>query len=228
MKALAIIPARGGSKRLPRKNLAEFRGRPIMAWTIDAAIDCGRFEQLLVSTEDEEIAAAAREAGAEVSRRPEELATDEAGLIDVGLDILEREERAGNTYDVIAFLYATAPLRSSDDIIGVLDLIQPGVCDFAMAVTRYAHPPHQALITAADGSLRPKWPELVELSEAAAGPFCVDNGSTYAVSVTAFREYRTFYGPGLRGWFMPFPRSIDIDEAEDLELARRLAEVKEP
>jgi len=223
VKALAIIPARGGSKRLPRKNLAEFRGRPIIAWTIDAALGCGRFERVLVSTEDAEIATAARAAGAEISERPGRLATDKASLIDVGLDVLDREEDEGRYYDVLSFLYATAPMRTDDDIKAVFDLLEPGVCDFAMAVTRYTHPPHQALIANSDGSLSPLWPELVECSAAEIGTLCVDNGSTYAVTVPAFRKYRTFYGPGLRSWQMPFTRSIDIDETGDLELARLFA-----
>ncbi|MEX2525587.1 MAG: acylneuraminate cytidylyltransferase family protein [Gammaproteobacteria bacterium] len=224
LKCLAVIPARGGSKRLPGKNTADFLGRPIIVWTIDAARACGRFERILVSTEDAGIAEVARGAGAEVSERPAALAADTAGLVDVGIDILDREERDGRSYDVISFLYATAPLRHSDDINAVLDLIEPGVCDFAMAVTRYTHPPHQALCIGKDGRLRPQWPELVERSAAEIGPLCVDNGSTYAVTVTAFREQRTFYGPGLRGWPMPFTRSVDIDEQNDLDLARRFAE----
>ncbi len=224
MKCLAIIPARGGSRRLPRKNVAEFRGRPIIEWTIDAARACRCFDRIVVSTEDADIAATARAAGAEVSDRPESLAADDASLIDVGLDLLDREEDQGRRYDIVAFLYATAPLRHGDDISAVLDLIEPGVCEFAMAVTRYTHPPHQALVMAADGSLMPKWPELVERSAADIGPLCVDNGSTYAVTVAAFRERRTFYGPGLRGHVMPFRRSVDIDEQDDLDLARLFAE----
>lgn len=220
---LAIIPARGGSKRLPRKNIIDFQGRPVITWTIDEAIGCGRFQQVLVSTDDPQTAEIARGAGAGVSIRPPELASDQASLIDVGIDVLDREQQQQRAYDVLCFLYPTAPLRAGSDIIGVLELLEPGVCEFAMAVTRYAHPPHQALVMDSDGSLRPRWPEYIELSEAGFGKVWVDNGSTYAVNTAAFRKHRTFYGPGLRGWPMPFMRSIDIDVPEDLELARCIA-----
>lgn len=222
MRTLAVIPARGGSRRLPRKNVAEFCGRPIIAWTVEAALAADRFERVVVSTEDDEIAREARAAGAEISDRSPALASDTARVVDVCLDLLAQEERADRSYDALCCLYPTAPLRRAEDIAGVLDLLEPGVCDFAMATTRYAHPPHQALVTGADGALRPLWPELVERRQAELGDLCVDNGSTYAVAVAAFRAHRTFYGPGLRGWRMPFARSIDIDEHEDLELARRL------
>lgn len=222
MSRLAVIPARGGSRRLPHKNVVEFAGRPIIAWTVAAALESGRFDRLLVSTDDATIAAAARDAGAEVAERPRALASDTARVVDVCLDLLARERAAGREYEVLCCLYPTAPLRRAQDIAAVLDLLQPGVCDFAMAVTRYAHPPHQALVADA-GGLRPLWPELVERRAAELGELCVDNGSTYAADAAAFRRHRSFHGPGLRGWRMPFARSIDIDEPEDLELARRLA-----
>lgn len=223
MKRLAVIPARGGSRRLPGKNVADFGGRPIIAWTVDAALETGRFDRIVVSTDDATVARAAAAAGAETVERPQALATDTATVVEVCLDLLCREREAGRNYEVLCCLYPTAPLRRAEDIVAVLDLLDSGVCDFAMATTRYAHPPHQALVTDADGRLRPLWPELVDRRAADLGELCVDNGSTYATKVAAFREHRTFYGPGLRGWCMPFSRSIDIDEREDLELARCLA-----
>ena len=225
-KRLAIVPARGGSKRIPGKNIVEFQGKPIIVWTIEEGIACGCFERVVVSTEDETIKAVVLEAGGEVIERDHDLATDDASLIDVGIDVLEREEDEGRSYDVISFLYATAPLRRREDIAGVIALIEPGVCDFAMAITRYTHPPHQGLVMDSDTTLKPCWPDYIECSEAEFGKLWVDNGSTYAISVPAFRQQRTFYGPGLRGWQMPFVRSIDIDEYDDLELARRLAVVE--
>lgn len=224
MRRLAVIPARGGSRRLPGKNVVDFGGRPIVAWTVGAALQAGRFDRVLVSTDDATIARAAAAAGAEVGERPPALATDASRVVDVCLDLLEQERKTGRDYDVLCCLYPTAPLRGADDIVAVLDLLEPGVCDFAMATTRYAHPPHQALVADAEGRLRPLWPELVDSRAAELGELQVDNGSTYAVHAEAFREHRTFYGPDLRGWCMPFARSIDIDEREDLELARRLAD----
>jgi CMP-N-acetylneuraminic acid synthetase len=220
MRRLAIIPARGGSKRLPRKNIAEFSGRPIIAWTISAANHAQLFDRVVVSTEDAEIAEIARRYGAEVEPRRADLATDSATVVDVCLDLLEREDKAGCAADILCCLYATAPLRAADDIRATIALIEPGVCDFAMAVTGYDVPPYQALRWREDGTLEPMWPELINLRQDQVGELVVDNGSTYAASVSAFRRHRSFYGPGLRGHRMPRIRSIDIDTPEDLELAR--------
>jgi pseudaminic acid cytidylyltransferase len=218
-RRLAIIPARGGSKRLPRKNILPFLGRPIIAYTIDAAISSSCFARVLVSTEDAEIGEAARAAGADIHRRDPALATDAATLTEVCLDILDSEERAGRTYDTFACLYATAPLRRADDIAAVIALAERDDADFALAVTAYPLPPHQALRLDADGTLAPMWPDLVNLRADKVGRLVVDNGSTNAAKVTAFRQHRTFYGPRLAGHLMPRERSIDIDEQADYDLA---------
>ena len=130
-RRLAIIPARGGSKRLPRKNILPFLGRPIIAHTIEAATESGCFTRILVSTEDEEIADAARAAGADIQQRDPSLATDAATLTDVCLDILASEERAGRAFDTFACLYATAPLRRAEDIVAVTALAERTDIDFA-------------------------------------------------------------------------------------------------
>lgn len=223
-RRIAIIPARGGSKRLPRKNLLPFLGRPIIVHTIEQAIVSDCFDRILVSTEDEEIAKTAREAGAAIHQRPARLATDTATVTEVCLDILSTEEQAGSAYDVFACLYATAPLRRADDIKAVIGLIDGSTCNFAMAVTTYAVAPHQALRVRPDGSLVAMWPDLVNRRATDLDPVVVDNGSTYAATISAFREHRSFYGPGLRGHSMPRERSVDIDEQIDYEMACWYAE----
>jgi pseudaminic acid cytidylyltransferase len=223
-RRLAIIPARGGSKRLPRKNIISFRGRPMLAYTVEAALTSSCFELVLVSTEDEEIASVARAAGAEVLKRSPDLATDAARVTDVCLDVLAKEERAGRFYEMFACLQATAPLRRAEDISAVLALLDFNGTDFAMAVVSWALPPHQALRVAEDGTLIPMWPELIEHRASEVGPLVVDNGSTYAAKVPAFRQQKTFYGSGLRGHVMPRERSVDIDAREDYELACWYAE----
>lgn len=216
---LAIIPARGGSKRLPRKNILPFLGRPIIAHTIDAAVMSGCFARILVSTEDAEIAAVARAAGADVHMRDPILATDTATLAEVCLDILDGEERAGRRYDTFACLYATAPLRRAEDVASVIALAERQDTDFALAVTTYPLPPHQALRIAEGGALSPMWPDLVDLRADKIGRLVVDNGSTNSAKVAAFRTHRTFYGPRLAGHVMPRERSVDIDEQADYDLA---------
>lgn len=227
MPAVAFIPARGGSKRLPRKNIIDFLGRPIIAWTIEAARKSGCFDRIVVSTEDVEIGDVAARFGAELDRRSPELASDEARVVDVCRDFLERDRQAGRAWTELCVLYATAPLREAADVRATMGLLEPGACGFALAVTAYDLPPHQALRVGDRASMEPMWPELVSRRASEIPVLRVDNGSTYAVSVPRFLEARTFYGPGLRGHDMPRERSIDIDTRRDYELAlweaRRLA-----
>jgi pseudaminic acid cytidylyltransferase len=218
LRAICVIPARGGSKRLARKNVLDFFGKPMIAYSIDAALQSERFEQVIVSSEDREILQIAARCGAQVVERAASLATDTARVSDVLLDFLEREET--DKYDVIACLLAAAPMRTSDDVRAVVDFIKPGICDFAIAVTEYDLPPHQALKLEHDKSLQPMWPELVNMRDDEVGPFVVDNGSTYAATVSAFRRQRNFYGHPLRGHMMPRERSIDMNSPIDLEIAK--------
>jgi len=224
MKRVAIIPARGGSKRLPRKNIMPFMGKPMIAHSIAAASNSGLFDRVVVSTEDGEIAEVASQYGAELDMRDPGLATDSARVTDVCVDFLQREQAAGREYDVLCVLYATAPLRTAEYVEKVVSLIEPGSCDYALAVTRYELPPHQALRLMPDQSLAPMWPELVSQRADEIGELRVDNGSTYAVSVTAFLDNPSFYGPNLKGVEMPRERSVDIDTADDFELVSYYAE----
>jgi pseudaminic acid cytidylyltransferase len=224
--AVAIIPARGGSKRLPRKNVIDFLGRPIVAYTIEAAIESDCFSRVVVSTEDEEIAVTAERWGAIVDHRRPELATDTVGVVAVCADFLEREARVGRDWQAMCCLYATAPLRAAADIRATMALLKPGVCDFAMAVTAFDHQPHQALQFAEDGRLTPMWPELIERRASDLPVLRVGNGSTYAVSVPQFMKLRSFYGTTMRGYEMPRDRSVDIDTADDLKLALHFAKAR--
>jgi CMP-N-acetylneuraminic acid synthetase len=220
---IAIVPARGGSKRLPRKNVLPFRGRPILAYTVDAARATGRFSAIIVSTEDDEIAAVAKAAGAEIHRRPPALATDAATVVEVCIDVLDRKAEAGVRPAWFACLYATAPLRTAADIATVVDLLDPPETCFGMAVTAIRQPPHAALRRAGDGKLAPMWPDLIERRASDFGELVIDNGSTYAVMVEPFRAARTFYGKSLRGHVMPRERSVDIDYPDDFALAEYFA-----
>ena len=215
MRRIALIPARGGSKRLPRKNILDFLGKPIIAWSIEAAQNTGLFERVVVSTEDEEIAQIAVQFGAEIDKRSQSLATDTASVKDVCIDFLSR-----NPCDMLCVLYATAPLRSAKDIHAVVHLITPGACDFSLAGTSYSLPPHQALRVSDNKHATPMFPDLIEMRSSDIGELTVDNGSTYAVSVPAFLKEKSFYGSNLKVHVMPRERSQDIDEAQDLDLAR--------
>lgn len=217
---LAIIPARGGSKRLKRKNVLPFKGKPMIAWTIEAALASGRFQKIIVSTDDEEIAAVAQKYWISIERRPEHLATDQARVVDVCVDILMREEALGREWRRMACLYATAPLRTAQDIQAVHDLAGSG---FALAGTDYALSPHQALRLGACNMAEPMWPELVEKRHDEMPALRVDNGSTYVCPTDLFLQQRTFYGKPLKVYTMPRERSVDIDTQTDLDYALWLA-----
>ena len=211
-KRVALIPARGGSKRLPRKNILDFDGKPIIAYTIEAALSSGCFDEVVVSTEDDEIAKIALAYNALVDHRSPSLSTDEATVVDVCLDYLNRHPAS-----ILAVLYATAPLRTANDIQNVFNLLSDQ-CHFAMAATLCERPMHQAL-SFDEGNVSPVFPELVNKRSDRVDTYCVDNGSTYIVQVKPFLQQKTFYGDSLHAYLMPTLRSIDIDTIEDFQWA---------
>jgi len=223
MKKVAVIPARGGSKRLPRKNIIDFCGRPIISYTIDAALGCELFERVIVSTDDDEIADISTKFGAEVMLRPAELAADNARVVDVCLHVLDSETGQGRSYEILCCLYATAPLRGADDIKNTVALVANGEGDFAMAVTKYHYPVHQAMIMNPAGLMQSMWPDWVRKRSQDVPDLYIDNGSTYVARISEFIKLKHFRGSRLKGYYMPRNRSVDIDDIEDLEIAKYFA-----
>lgn len=194
-----------------------FQGRPMLAWTIESAVDTGLFDRIVVSTDASDIAEVAKGCGADVHVRQQDLAGDlveVGGVLEAYLDELDKD---GLLPEETAVLYATSPLRSAHDIAATVHLLD-NECDFALAVSSYPLPPHQALRLLDGNQAQPYWPDLVNKNARDIGDLVVDNGSTYAVRTSAFREHKTFFGPGLRVHVMPFTRSIDLDEPDDLIL----------
>ena len=222
-KPLCMIPARGGSKRLPRKNLTELGGKPLIVHTIEAALECRLFDQVIVSTEDREIAQVAEQNGATVPYlRPAHLATDEARVVHVCIQMLDFFESKDCSYESMCVLLPTSPLRNAEDIRGTYDRLMETGADFAMAVTSYLYPPWQALVEE-DGRLKPYWDaDIVSKKSQKIPPLWVDSGAVTFVRVDAFRIVRDFYGPNLVGYFIPPERAIDVDNAFQLHLARLL------
>ena len=224
MNRVAIIPARGGSKRLRRKNILDFAGKPILSWTVEAANETGLFDRVIVSTEDSEIAEIAEANGASVIKRSPALASDTARVTEVCFDVLDSEAANGRSYQQMTCLYATSPLRNADDIRKTIGLLDDGVTKFAMAVCQFDVQPVQALIEGTDGCLTAMWPTLLHDRSANDQQFFVDNGSTYVVDIAAFRDVGHLYGQGLRGHCMPSLRSTGINNEDDFQLA--LAKMK--
>lgn len=194
-------------------------GKPLIAYTIEAARASGLFERVVVSTEDDEIREVAEAWGAEVPfRRPADLATDTAGTVDVCLDTLARLAAAGECFDLLACLLPTSPLRIVEDLHGALAALIDRNADAVMAVTEYAIPPFWAL-EERDGFLQPHWGKRYLIKSQELPKVCVDNGAVYIVRVDALQRERSFYGSRLVGYWMPRERSVDVDQPVDLALA---------
>ncbi len=217
---ICIIPARGGSKRLPRKNIIDFDHKPIISYTILSAIESDLFKNVIVSTDDEEIADISSNYGADIDIRNKKLATDEARVVNVCLDFLNTQKSIGNHYDVLCCLYPTAPLRNVEDIINSINLLENENCNSVMAVTEFHYPCHQALKMDKDNYLNPMWPDLVSKRSSELPKLYVDNGSTYSVKVEQFIKEETFILNPFKGYIMPRNRSVDIDNNSDLDLAK--------
>ncbi len=222
---LAIIPARGGSKRLPRKNVLPFMGQPMLAYPVRACLDSGLFDRVIVTTEDDEIAEAARAAGAEVAGRTPDLASDRAGVADVCADLIAGLAAAGYEPAVFCCVYATAVFVTADDLRDSLALIdQPPEADAVMGVSSYDLQPHIALRD--DGPfLTPMWSELIDRKSQDMPGLVASNGTVYWLRTEAFRRSKSFYPTRLKGYEMPRRRAIDIDTDDDYRFALALAEI---
>jgi CMP-N-acetylneuraminic acid synthetase len=216
---ICFIPARGGSKRLPRKNVLPFMGKPMLAWSIDCAKDTGLFGEIIVSSEEVAIGELAQAYGATWQPRRTDLAGDRVSVTDVCLDFLNHRHVAGTAGDVLTVLYATAPLRAKEDIVATVATVESGRADFAMTVTGLPYDPSEALVVAADGAAQVWQPELLAASRHDRPNFKIDAGSVYVVRVASFLEQKNFYGTPLKVVEIPRERAVDIDTAEDFARA---------
>lgn len=216
---LCLIPARGGSKRLPKKNIKLLKGKPMIWYTIEAAIKADIFDDIYVSTEDSEVAQIAKEYGAKVINRPPELSTDLASVVDVSLHALDFLKSKGKEYEILCVLLPTSPLRTHEDIINAYNIfIEQDISSFLMAVTSYLYDPFIAL-KEVNGYLEPVFPEYIGKKRQELPEVFVDNGSIYMVRVEEFKKRKTFYGRRLLKYYMPLERSIDIDTEVEFKLA---------
>ncbi|SDH15390.1 cytidylyltransferase domain-containing protein [Roseospirillum parvum] len=221
---VAIIPARGGSKRLPRKNILPLGGRPVLAHVVGTALASGVFDRVLVSTEDSEIADVAAAAGAEVHQRPAALADDLTGVVEVCLEVLDILARTGAEPAAFCCIYATAfGLRPADLQGGARCLAEgpPDRPDGVMCVSPYNFYPHVALHRTEDG-LQPFFPDLLERPRTSLPEMVASNGTFYIARTAAFRAHRTFYLPRLAAFELPAERVVDLDTPADYARAQLL------
>ena len=223
--SIAIIPARGGSRRIPRKNIAEFMGKPLIAWSIDAARQSGCFEQVLVSTDDPEIAEVAKAFGAVVPFLRQETADDHSPASLATLEALDQYAAwHGRAAKLVTQLLPTCPLRTADHVRDSFAAFQSGSAKFLLSCTDYGPTnPWWAVAIAKDGTPRPLFPEaMTKRSQDLETIYC-PSGAIWIAEVAALQASRSFYGPGHRFWPMDWRAAVDIDTPEDLALARALA-----
>jgi N,N'-diacetyllegionaminate synthase len=222
---LAVIPARGGSKSIPRKNLRIVAGRPLIAWTIDAARRARSVDRVIVSTDDEAIAAVSREWGAEVPMlRPAALARDDTpGVEPVIHAVSWLHEHECYDADLVLILQPTSPLRGAEDIDASVSLYRERGVKALISVYRNTHPDSWTSPLTRDGVLTAFRPELEEpaVRQEGAGRYA-QNGAIYLIDRGHLLEHRTLYADRTLAYVMPADRSLDIDEEWQLTAANAL------
>lgn len=223
MNIVAIIPARGGSKRIPKKNIKLFAGEPIISYSIKAAQAADLFDRIIVSTDSEEIAEVAKSYGAEVPfMRPEALSHDHTPTRPVVNHAIEMTERLYGRPEYVCCLYATAPFVQAADLKHGLERLIAENCDFAFTVTSFASPIQRALKLTADGRVAMLYPEYRNKRSQDLEEAYHDAGQFYWGRTQAFLDnVSTFSDAGLP-IILPRHRVQDIDTPEDWQRAELL------
>jgi N-acylneuraminate cytidylyltransferase len=227
---LAVVPARGGSKRLPRKNVRELDGKPLVAHAIAHGEAATEVDKTVVSTEDEEIQAITEEYGkADPIDRPTEFATDTATADEAVRHAIQELEERGETFDIVCMLLPTTPFRRPEDIDEPIYRLKSSDAQSIVGVTDFDHPPFYAVDEDDDGYLRPYFGNeyLWSVTRSQEMPSLQQpSGVIFAADTDALFEHENFYTDRTLGYETPPKRSIDIDEAFDLELARALIQYR--
>ena len=217
---IAVIPARGGSKRIPRKNIRPFGGKPMIAWSIEAALQSGCFDQVIVSTDDTEIAEVARTYGAAVPfMRPAELSDDHTGTIPVIRHAIEWFKQQGAVPGKVCCIYATAPFVRGENIQKGLDILDSTGSDYAFSVTSYAFPIQRALRLTAAGRVEMFHPEHFNTRSQDLEEGYHDAGQFYWGRSSAWLAGKPIFSPDAAPVMLPRHRVQDIDTPEDWERA---------
>jgi CMP-N-acetylneuraminic acid synthetase len=224
---LAVIPARGGSEAIPKKNIALLGNKPLIAWTIEAAQAVPELDRIIVSTDDPQIACIAKQYGAEAPfLRPAEIARSDSPTIEAVLHALDWLADSDRYYPhAVLLLQPTSPFRTAQDISGAVRLFWESRAPAVVSVT-VCHPhPFLTFRLDANGCLESLWgKDISHIRRQDLPPVYQLNGAIYLVQTSVLRSARTFLPPGTRPLIMPPERSLDIDEPFDLQIARCIAE----
>ena len=219
MKTIAIITARGGSKRIPKKNIKDFCGMPIIAYSIKAAIESNCFDIVMVSTDNEEIASISKNYGAEVPfMRSEETSNDFATTADVLKEVLDQYEKIGKEFDYMCCLYPTAPFVTSKIIQDSMNKLINSDADSLVPVVAYSFPPQRGNIIN-NGRLEYKYPEYSDKRSQDLETMYHDCGQFYISKVDSFKKTGKLFNDNTIPIVLPEEKVQDIDNISDWKLA---------
>ncbi len=219
MKNLCIIPARGGSKRIPRKNIKPFMGKPIMAYSIEAALESGLFDEVMVSTDDSDFAEVARQYGAKVPfMRSSATSNDFASTEDVMIEVLDEYKKQGKEYDIICCLYSTAPFVTDDRLKEAYQKMIDENVDAVFTVVAYSYPIQRSLHIV-DGKIVMKWPEYQSARSQDLETIYHDAGQFYFGRVSQLRIEKDLWMKNSVPLILPETEVQDLDTMTDWQLA---------
>ena len=221
-RALCVIPARGGSKRIPRKNVKDFLGKPLIAYSIEAALNSGVFERVIVSTDDAEIADVAVKFGAQVPfMRDAALSDDYATSSDA---VADAATRLGG-YAHVCCLYATAPLITGEILREAYGKFEEAGCEFLFSATEFSFPIQRAIRLSNDGAVNMFYPQFALTRSQDLERAYHDAGAFYFGRREAWLDKKPIFAPHSRAFLLPRNLVCDIDTPEDFEFAQKLYEI---
>ena len=220
MKCLAIITARGGSKRIPKKNIKDFCGKPIIAYSIEAALNSEIFDEVMVSTDSEEIANVARTYGAIVPfMRSAENADDYATTYDVLLEVVNKYKELGKVFDYICCIYPTAPFITAEKLKAAFNKFIESDADTLIPVAKFSFPPQRGFIINKENYLEYKWPENKNKRSQDLEPIYHDAGQFYFYKAAVFDDEKTAQNSKIIPVELEETEVQDIDNITDWQLA---------
>lgn len=224
MRSIAIIPARSGSKGLKDKNIKLLKDKPMLAYTIEAALASGKYDCVHVSTDSESYAEIARAYGADQPfLRKEELSTDTAGSWDVVRWVLEQYQRLGQDFDMVTLLQPTSPLRNAADIEEAFSIFQEKAAEAVVAVCEMDHSPLWSNVLPEDGCMDGFLNQTVNMGRQKLPTYYRINGAIYMVRTDLlWQENLNLYGAKTYAYVMPKERSVDIDDELDFIMAETI------
>lgn len=220
MANVAVITARGGSKRIPRKNVKNFLGRPIIEYSIEAALQSGVFDEVMVSTDDAEIAEIARKAGAKVPfLRSEKTADDHTTTYEVLDEVLQCYQEAGKQFDYMCCIYPTAPFITKERLQEAMKVLEEKKADTVYPVVRFSFPPQRAVVKNKEGYMEFNKPEYALTRSQDLEPWYHDAGQFYCVNIKEFWKQKKLIMEKTFGIELDEMEVQDIDNQEDWEVA---------